>query len=230
MFFDPLYMMMLLPALALTFYAQYKVKSTFKRFTGVANANGVSGLEAAQRILAAGGMTDVRIERAQGILGDHYDPRGKVLRLSEEVYSGHSIASVGIAAHEVGHAIQDANGYKPMRIRATLVPAATMGSNLAMPLLFMGMFLNSMGMMKLGVLLFSAAVLFQLVTLPVEFDASRRALLALEGAGILRSEEMGGARSVLSAAAFTYVAAAIAAVMQLVYFALRSGLFGGNDD
>lgn len=230
MIFDPLYMMLLLPALALSFFAQTKVKSTFARFKAVPNRNMISGLDAARRILAAGGMDDVRIERASGFLGDHYDPKGKVLRLSEDVYSGCTIAAVGVAAHEVGHAIQDAKGYTPMRVRATLVPVATLGSNLAMPLLFIGMFMQSFGMMKAGVLLFSAAVLFQLVTLPVEFDASRRALIALEGAGILHSDEIGGAKSVLSAAALTYVAAAIAAVMQLIYFAIRSGLIGGNDE
>ncbi len=230
LYFDPLYFLILAPSLLLSVVAQFWIKSSFAKYGQVPNRRGVTGQEAARRILAAAGLSGVRIEAAQGHLSDHYDPRSKVLRLSPDVYSRASIAAVGVAAHEAGHALQDARGYAPMKVRAALVPAAQWGSQLAIPILILGFFIQAMGLVKFGILLFSAAVLFQVVTLPVEFNASRRALLALEGAGVLSGDELPAARAVLSAAALTYVAAAVAAVSQLVYFLLRSGLLGGGRD
>jgi len=229
-YFDPLYMAFLIPALLLSVGAQMWVKSSFARYGQVPNRRGLSGAEAARRILSAAGLGEVRVETSQGFLSDHYDPRTKVLRLSPDVYSKASIAAVGVAAHEAGHALQDARGYAPLKLRSGLVPVAQIGSQLAFPLLILGFFIGAMGLVKLGVILFAGAVLFQLVTLPVEFNASRRALAALEGVGVLSGDEIPAARTVLSAAALTYVAAAVAAVAQLLYFLLRSGMLGGGRD
>ena len=230
MIFDPLYLLFMVPAFILSLVAQGLVKSSFSKYSKVGNRRGITGAEAARRILDSSGLSNVRIEAAQGRgLSDHYDPRTKVLRLSPDVYGKASLASVGVAAHEAGHALQDSRGYTPLKLRSALVPAAQLGSTLAWPLLFLGMFLGVMGMVKLGVIFFSGAVLFQVVTLPVEFNASARAMRALEGVGILSGDELSGARRVLSAAALTYVAAAVTAVLQLLYFLLRSGLLGGDD-
>ena len=230
MFFDPLYLMMILPALLLSMWAQVKVKSTFDRFSREATRGGLSGAEAADRILKSFGAGQVRIERAQGFLSDHYDPRVRVLRLSPRVYEGRSIASIGVAAHEAGHALQHADGYFPLQIRSALVPVTQLGSWLVWPLLLIGFLMHSLALVKLGILFFSGAVLFQLVTLPVEFDASRRAVAILGGQNILTPVELQGTRKVLSAAALTYVAAAAAAVMQLLYFLMRAGLLGNRND
>jgi Zn-dependent membrane protease YugP len=230
MFFDPLYMMMIAPTFILSLVAQGWVKSAFSKYGKIANRRGMTGAEAARRILDASNLSQVRIEPAKGFLSDHYDPRTKVLRLSPDVYSRPSLAAVGVAAHEAGHALQDAKEYMPLKIRGALVPAAQFGSKLAFPLIFLGFFLNAVGMIKVGVVLFSGAVLFQVVTLPVEFNASSRAMTALAGTGILSGDELTGARKVLTAAAMTYIAAAITAVVQLLYFAMRAGLLGGGDD
>jgi Zn-dependent membrane protease YugP len=231
MFFDPLYIMLIAPTFLLSLFAQGWVKSSFSKYGKVGNRRGITGAEAARRILDASGLAGVRIEPAQGRgLSDHYDPRTKVLRLSPEVFGKASLAAVGVAAHEAGHALQDSRGYAPLKLRSALVPAAQLGSKLAFPLLFIGMFIGAMGLVKLGVIFFSGAVLFQVVTLPVEFNASARAMQALKGVGILSGDELSGAKRVLSAAALTYVAAAITAVLQLVYFLIRSGLIGGRDD
>jgi Zn-dependent membrane protease YugP len=230
MFFDPLYMMMIAPTFILSLVAQGWVKSAFSKYGKIANRRGMTGAEAARRILDASNLSQVRIEPAKGFLSDHYDPRTKVLRLSPDVYSRPSLAAVGVAAHEAGHALQDAKEYMPLKIRGALVPAAQFGSKLAFPLIFLGFILNAVGMIKVGVVLFSGAVLFQVVTLPVEFNASSRAMTALAGTGILSGDELTGARKVLTAAAMTYIAAAITAVVQLLYFAMRAGLLGGGDD
>jgi len=230
LYFDPIYYLMIGPALILSIIAQVKVKSTFAKYSQVATAGGLSGAEAAQRILSGFGLSSVRVEQVGGFLSDHYDPRQRVLRLSPGVYEGRSIASIGVAAHESGHAIQHAQGYFPMQIRSALVPVTQIGSWLAWPLLLLGFILGALSLIKLGIILFSAAVLFQLVTLPVEFDASRRAVAILGQQGILTQAELGGTRSVLGAAALTYVAAAAAAVMQLLYFLMRAGLLGGRRD
>lgn len=228
--FDPLYLLLIGPTFVLSLVAQIWVKSAFSKYSQMGNRQGITGAEAARRILRAEGVLGVRIERASGFLSDHYDPREKVLRLSEDVFSSASLASVGVAAHEAGHALQDAHNYAALKFRSAIVPTAQIGSSAAMPLIFIGIFLNIAALAKVGVLLFGAVVLFQIATLPVEFNASRRALLALNVSGILSSDEMSGARRVLTAAALTYVAAAVAAVMQLIYFLIRSGLLGGRDD
>lgn len=230
MIFDPLYMMMFIPALLLSIYAQIKIKRAYDKFSTVPTMRGVSGAQAARHILDAEGLHDVQIEMTRGFLSDHYDPRSRVLRLSEGVWGGDSLASVGVAAHEAGHAIQHASGYAPMRLRSALVPMASIGSNFSWILLIVGFMLHSRGMISAGLLFFIVVVLFQIVTLPVEFNASSRALKALPASGILTDNEVAGARTVLSAAALTYVAAAAAAIMQLLYFLIRAGLMGGRDD
>jgi uncharacterized protein len=203
-------------------WAQAKVSRTFKRYSAVAPRNGMSGAQAAAAVLRSSGLPDVTIRPVPGRLSDHYDPRNRTLNLSEDVGGASSIAALGVAAHEAGHAIQDARGYKPMRFRQTLVPAATIGSQLWFLPVFLGLILNATGLVTIGLALFAAIVLFQLVTLPVEFDASRRALVALEGQGLLAADEVTGARAVLRAAALTYVAGFVAALGQLLYFFLIS--------
>lgn len=230
MMFDPIYYLMIGPALILSIIAQIKVKSTFARYSQVPTAGGLSGAEAARRILNGFGLSNVRVELVGGFLSDHYDPRQRVLRLSPTVHDGRSIASIGVAAHESGHAIQHAQNYFPMQVRSFLVPATQIGSWLAWPLLLIGFILGALSLIKLGIIFFSAAVLFQIVTLPVEFDASRRAVAVLGQQGMLTQTELSGTRSVLNAAALTYVAAAAAAVMQLLYFLMRAGLLGGRRD
>jgi uncharacterized protein len=203
-------------------WAQLQVKRTFKRYSQVPTSNGLTGAQAAAAVLQASGLDGVSIRPVSGRLSDHYDPRSRTLNLSEDVGQAATVAALGVAAHEAGHAIQDAQGYKPMRIRQTLVPVATIGSQLWIFPAFLGLILGSIGLVNVGLILFLAVVLFQLVTLPVEFDASRRALVALEGGGILGSTEIDGARTVLRAAALTYVAALVASIGQLIYFFIAS--------
>jgi uncharacterized protein len=203
-------------------WAQFKVKSTFKRYSQVSTANGMTGAQAAEAVLRNEGVQGVGIRPVPGQLSDHYDPRSKTLNLSEDVGVAASVAAVGVAAHEAGHAVQDARGYKPMQIRASLVPAASIGSQLWIFPAFIGLILGSTGLVNVGLVLFLAVVIFQLVTLPVEFDASRRALVALEGGGLLAQTELDGARKVLQAAALTYVAALAASIGQLIYFFVAS--------
>jgi uncharacterized protein len=203
-------------------WAQNKVKRTFARWSEVPVRNGMTGAQAAAEVVRASGLPDVEIRAAQGRLSDHYDPRNRTLNLSADVGRSSSVAALGVAAHEAGHAIQDARGYTPMRIRQTFVPVASIGSSLAFPLIFLGFILGSLGLVNVGLALFTAIVLFQLVTLPVEFDASRRALVALSDGRLLAADELEGAKEVLSAAAWTYVAAFVAALAQLLYFFLAS--------
>ncbi|MEI7933777.1 MAG: zinc metallopeptidase [Chlorobiaceae bacterium] len=221
MFLDPMYFVFAMPPMLLGLWAQFKVKSAFKKYSQVRTQSGVSGAEAARRILQRSGLGNVTIETAQGMLSDHYDPGKKVLRLSDEVYRLPSIASVGVAAHEAGHALQDKMGYAPLQLRSFMVPAVTVGSNIG-PILFMaGMFLaGTLGttLAWAGIILFGSTALFALVTLPVELDASRRAKELLVSQGIVSNAEMKGVNAVLDAAALTYVAAAAQAIMQLVYF------------
>lgn len=215
MFYDPT-MMILIPAILFTMYAQFKVSSTTNRFFRIKSRSGYNGQQTAERILAANGIRDVRIVPIRGTLTDHYDPRRKVLRLSEEVYYGTSITSVAVAAHECGHALQHAYGYKPLEIRGAIVPVVNFASSLSWILIFLGLFLTGNNtMLQLGILMFSATVIFQLVTLPVEFNASSRALVQLQDLGIVDSGEAKDSRKVLSAAAMTYVAAALTAILQL---------------
>jgi uncharacterized protein len=203
-------------------WAQMQVRRTFKRYSEVPTSNGLTGAQAAASVLSASGITGVSIRPVAGRLSDHYDPRSRTLNLSEDVGQAATVAALGVAAHEAGHAVQDAQGYKPMRIRQTLVPAATIGSQLWIFPAFLGLIIGSLGLVNIGLVLFLAVVLFQLVTLPVEFDASRRALVALEGGGLLGATEVDGARAVLRAAALTYVAALAASIGQLIYFFLAS--------
>ncbi|BCV24155.1 MAG TPA: zinc metallopeptidase [Firmicutes bacterium] len=228
-YYDP-YIIIVLPAILLAMYAQFKVQGTFQRYLRVRSASGMTGAEVARELLRKRGLETVRVEAIPGTLTDHYDPRDRTLRLSQQVFYGDSLAALGVAAHETGHAIQHATDYVPLSVRSSLVPAANIGSQLGLPLALFGFFFQSGFMLQLGIVLFSAAVLFQLVTLPVEFNASSRALALLEGQGILARQEMAGARAVLSAAALTYVAATLAAVLQLVRLLLLAGFLGRRND
>jgi Zn-dependent membrane protease YugP len=203
-------------------WAQLKVKRTFDKYSRVAPRNGMSGAEAAAAVLRSSGLPNLTIRPVAGRLTDHYDPRNRTLNLSADVGQASSLAALGVAAHEAGHAVQDARRYVPMRIRQALVPAATIGQSLWFLPVVLGLMLGLTGLVTVGLVLFAAIVVFQLVTLPVEFDASRRALVALEGQGLLAADELPGARAVLNAAALTYIAGFVAALGQLVYFFLLS--------
>jgi len=218
MFFDPLYLLFAAPALLVMLYAQMKVRSAYGKYSQVKNMRGVTGYEAARTLLSTQGLSQVKIEQAGGLLTDHYDPRGKVLRFSKDVYNSPSVASLGIVAHEIGHALQDKLGYGPMRVRAALVPVANLGSTLGYIFFLLGLFAGIVGLVWVGVALFSGAVLFSLVTLPVELDASRRARHMLDATGLVSVEEHQAASAVLSAAALTYVGALLQAVASLAYF------------
>lgn len=237
-YFDPLYTMVMLLGLGLALLASGRVKVAFAKYSRIPNASGLTGAEVARQILEAQGITNVQVEATRsrqflgmggdGILDDHYDPRTKTVRLSPQNYNGRSQAAIGIAAHEVGHAIQHAKAYAPFATRQAIAPAAAVGSNMAYFFLMMGFFMHSMGMLKIGILMFAVAVAFQFITLPVEFDASRRAKLLLAETGIANSDDSKGVAVVLNAAALTYVAAAAAALLNLLYFMFRSGLLGGG--
>lgn len=227
---DPLYWMMMAPVLLLSAFSSFKVKSAFNRFSRVANSSGYTGAEVAQKILSRNGLHHVQVTETRGFLSDHYDPRKQVVRLSPDVYSSRSVAAIGIAAHETGHAVQHAKKYAPLVLRNTMVPVASIGSNFAWIIILAGFFMNALGMIKIGIILFSAVVLFQIITLPVEFNASNRAKKMLIEYALVPSADIYGVRKVLNAAAMTYVAAAASAIMTLLYFLLRSGLLGGGDD
>lgn len=226
--FDPAYFVFMIPGLVLSLWASFKVKSTFRKYSEVPAASGMSGAQAASELLRRSGVSDVRVEPVEGFLSDHYDPSEKTLRLSPDVYHGRSLAALGVAAHEAGHAIQHAAHYGPLKFRSWVVRPAMIGSNLGAIVCGLGLAVQSSGFMWLGILLFSAFVVFTLVTLPVEFDASRRAVIALRDNGMINVAEVDGTSAVLRAAALTYVAAAIGAIMQLVYFLWRAGLLGGQ--
>ncbi len=206
--------LILVPAIILAIYAQYKVRSTYTRYARVGTSNGTTAAQAAERILEGAGISDVDIKGIKGPLSDKYDPRGKVLHLSDP--ESISVAAVGVAAHEAGHAIQHAHGYKPLSLRTAIVPIANFGSQIAFPLFFIGLIFRYQAFVTFGILSFSLAVLFTLITLPVEFDASRRAVVALRETALVTEEEIGGVKEVLFAAALTYVAAAAMAALQLV--------------
>lgn len=216
MFFDTGYLIYVLPAIIVAMIAQAKVSSTFTKYSKVTNKRGITGAEVAQKILNLYGINDVTIERVSGNLTDHFDPRSKVIRLSDGVYSSTSVAALGVAAHETGHAIQHNKGYMPIKIRNSVLPVANIGSNLAFPLVVLGIIMSFSTLVNFGIILFSAVVVFQIVTLPVEFNASRRAISVMEQQYILTDEELGGAKKVLSAAAMTYVAATIVALGNLL--------------
>lgn len=235
--FDPLYWILIGPTMLLAIYAQMKVKGAYATWSKVRNSRGITGAEAAEEMLRREGVTDCTIELSEGWLSDHYDPSKKVLRLSPDVYNGRSVASVGIACHEAGHAMQHAQSYAPLALRSYMVPLASVGSWLSMICIGLGsMMLGAesglgLSLAKFGVICFGTIVIFQLITLPVEFNASGRAKDALLRNGVLAShQEIDGVNAVLNAAALTYVAAAITALAQLLYWALRLGFLGNRSN
>lgn len=223
MFFDPTYIYLVLPAVLLALWASARVQSTFKKFSQQYSASHITGAQAAQRVLYANGLTHIRIERVSGRLTDHYDPKENVIRLSQPVYDSTSTAAIGVACHEAGHALQYAEDYAPIKLRTAIIPATNIGSKLAIPLVILGIILSYYArsfvvVAYAGIILFVVCVVFQVITLPVEFNASHRALLAIEGQGILSESELQGSRKVLHAAAMTYVAALAVSLAQLLRF------------
>lgn len=222
-FYDYYYIILVVPALILSFIAQVNVKKTYSRMSKVNNKKRMSGAQAAYNLLSYAGLADkVKIQCISGNLTDHYDPRSNVLRLSESVYNGTSIASIGVACHEVGHAIQHANNYMPIRVRNAILPVANFGSSAGFLIAIVGYFMGAELIVNIGIILFACVVLFQLVTLPVEFNASRRAMNLIAEKGLLYEDELPGARKVLFAAAMTYVAALVVSVMSLLRLILRT--------
>lgn len=215
MYYDIYYILLMLPAVIIATWAQIKVNSTFKKYERIPTMQGLTGAQAARNILDANGLYDVQIEHIAGSLTDHFDPRSNVVRLSDSVYTATNVAAVGVAAHETGHAVQYAEGYAPIKIRNAILPVTQIGSYASWPLLLLGIIFSNQCLAWAGVALFSAVVLFQLITLPVEFNASKRAITVLEN-GMLTTEETAGARKVLNAAAFTYVAALFTAIVNLL--------------
>ena len=231
MYFDPTYFLVLI-GVVLSLLASGRVKSTFSKYANVRNSRGITGAEAAEQVLRRAGIYDVRVERVGGNLTDHYDPRTKVLRLSDSVYGQTSVAAVGVAAHECGHAIQHAKGYAPLKLRSTLVPIANFGSKIAWPLIIFGLFIrgeSSALLINIGIIAFLAAVVFQLITLPVEFNASNRAIRMIADSGMMQGQEIQGAKKVLNAAALTYVASAATAILQLLRILILTGGRRRND-
>lgn len=228
-FFFDWTMIIVIPGLLLAMYAQMKVSTTYERYSRIAAASGMTGAKVARAILDSTGAEHVGVEMIEGNLTDHYDPRTKVLRLSRQVYGGYSLASLGVAAHEAGHAIQHSTGYLPLNIRHSLVPVANFGSTLAFPLFLIGLVATIPSLITAGLYLFAAVVLFQLVTLPVEFNASHRALAVLEGSGYISRSEVPGTKAVLNAAALTYVAAALVGLLNLLRLMVLAGVFRRDD-
>ena len=222
--FDPLYLVFAAPGLLLALYASWQTRRTFHRYAEVAAGSGLTGAAAAARMLASQGVHHVHIEPTSGLLSDHYDPHNNVLRLSEDVFYGRSLAAVGVACHEAGHALQQAQGYGPLMLRSALVPITSIGSSLSWIVLSAGLVLQSTGLIHAGILLFSTAVLFALVTLPVEWDASARARALMVRAGIVSAHERADAGKVLNAAFLTYIAAAVSSILTLIYYLVRAGL------
>ena len=226
-YYDSIYWIILIPVLLLSLYAQIKVSSSFRRYSRERNRRGGTGGQAAYAVLKAHGIHDVAIRSCRGELTDHYDPRDNAIYLSEPVYNAATVAAVGVAAHEAGHAVQYAMGYGPVRLRTAIIPVTQFGSKFAFIALMLGLALYSQPMFGLGIILFGATTLFQLVTLPVEFDASARALGTIDGTGLLEGEERRGAKKVLTAAALTYVAALLMSLLQLLRYLL---IFAGRDN
>ena len=228
--FDMTYLILVLPFVILSMWASSNVNSTFQKYSRQMSMRRITGAQAAQRVLSANGVSGVKIERVAGNLTDHYDPRTNVIRLSQDVHDSTSTAAIGVACHEAGHAVQYAQHYAPIKLRAAIIPVTNIGSRLAMPLILLGLLFNFFGsysytLVYLGIACFGLSLVFQLVTLPVEFNASRRAMEAIESAGILTEDEQKGARKTLTAAAMTYVAAAAVALMQLLRLIM---LYGGR--
>lgn len=228
--FDWTYLVLVLPCVILSLLASAGVKSTFNRYSKVFSLRRITGAQAAQRVLSANGVSGVRIERISGDLTDHYDPKSNVIRLSDSVYDSPSVAAIGVACHEAGHAVQYAQNYAPIKLRAAIIPVTNFGSKLAMPLILLGILLNFMGnfsygLVYIGIACFGLSLVFQLITLPVEFNASRRAMQAIEDGDLLTQEEQRGAKKTLQAAAMTYVAATAVALAQLLRLIV---IFGGQ--
>ncbi len=228
--FDITYLILVLPCVLFSMWASANVNSTFQKYAKQMSQRHITGAEAAQRVLSANGVSGVRIERVSGNLTDHYDPRTNVIRLSDSVYDNYSTAAIGVASHEAGHAVQYAQSYAPIKLRAAIIPITNLGSKLAMPLILLGLVLNFLGdlsytLVYIGIACFGLSLVFQLVTLPVEFNASRRAISTIEDTGILTAEEKKGAKKTLRAAAMTYVAATAVALAQLLRLVV---LFGGR--
>ncbi len=228
--FDWTYLVLVLPCILLSLWASSNVNSTFQKYAQQRSRRGITGAEAAQRVLSTNGIRGVRIDRVSGNLTDHFDPKTNVIRLSDSVYSSTSTAAIGVACHEAGHAVQYAENYAPIKLRAAVIPLTNFGSKIAMPLILLGLLLTFLGdfsttLVYLGIAAFGMSLVFQLITLPVEFNASRRAMAAIESAGILTAEEQKGARKTLTAAALTYVAATAVALSQLIRLLV---LFGGR--
>lgn len=230
MFFDPMYLLFILPGLALSMWASFRTKSAFEKYSRVPSARGLTGAQAAQILLDRAGLHDVSITRSHGFLSDHYNPMNKSLNLSEAVYGSNSVAAIGVAKHEAGHAIQHAQKYAPLWLRSTLVPTASIGSSIGYLVMIGGLFLGMTNLVLVGAVLFSMVLLFQIVTLPVEFDASNRAKQLVVEYGIVSPSERQGVDRVLNAAALTYVAAAVSTLLTLLYFLMRAGLLGGRRD
>ncbi len=229
-YYDWTYIVLVLPCVIIAMWASWNVNATFKRYSNQLSSRRITGEQAARRVLSANGISGVRIERVSGNLSDHYDPRTNVIRLSEGVYDSTSTAAIGVACHEAGHAVQYAKNYGPIKLRAAIIPVTNLGSRLAMPLILMGILFSAFGnfstaLVYVGIACFGLSLVFQLVTLPVEFNASRRAMQAIEEGAMLTDEELRGARKTLSAAALTYVAATAVSLVQLLRLIL---LFGGN--
>lgn len=227
MFIDRYYLLLVMPALIFAMWAQSRVSTTFNRFSRVRTASNMTGYESARRILDANGLRNVQIERVAGKLTDHFDPKANIIRLSESVYNSNSVAAVGVAAHEAGHAVQYSTAYMPIKIRAAIIPITQIGSTLSMPLVLLGFFMSAPSLINLGILLFATVTVFQLVTLPVEFNASTRAVAALEMGGSIADEEIYGVKKVLSAAALTYVAALAVSLANLLRLLM---VFGRRND
>jgi len=228
MFLDPMYLLIIAPGLILSLWASWRVKSNFKKYSTVRSGRNITGADAAAELLQSAGINNVDIVRTRGMLSDHYNPVKRTLALSPAVHDSRSVAAVGIAAHEAGHAIQHAEHYQPLWLRSLLVPTAGIGSNIGYMMMFFGLMMSWAGLMYLGMILFSTVLLFQLVTLPVEFNASSRAKALLLNRGIITEREKVGVDKVLNAAAMTYVAAVVSTLLTLLYFLLRSGLLGGR--
>ena len=227
MFLDPLYFILVGPAILVSLWASYRVQSTFRKYNAVPVSSGLTGAEAARALLARNAL-ELDVEEVAGQLSDHYDPRVHKLRLSSDVYRGRSIGAVGVAAHEAGHALQHATGFRPLLFRQNLAPLAGFGSKASWFLILGGFLLGVVGLVQIGVVLFAAVVLFQLVTLPVELDASARAKRMVADYGLVTEAELTGVASVLGAAAWTYVAAALSGILTLLYYLVRSGMLGRN--
>ncbi len=231
MFFglDPLYLMIMAPVLLLSLYASMKVKSTYKKYSRIGTNSGMTGADIARQILHRNGLSNINVVETGGFLSDHYDPGKKVVRLSRDVYNGTSVSAIGVAAHETGHAIQHKESYSPLALRNMMVPVASIGSNFAWIIIIAGALFSAAGLIQAGIILFSTVVVFQLITLPVEFNASSRAKSILSSQGLVSATELNGVNKVLGAAAMTYVAAAASSIATLLYFLIRFGLLGSDD-